>query len=255
LQDWRELYRLHAKLPAFRKRLEKTKAIISEALQSISKPYVAVSFGKDSIVLTHLLIQQKKDIPIVWSDRGPEAELPETYPYIEKIKAMHGINLQVIYPSMSMFEIYRRYGLPEIDDGVTRSIVKEVNLVLAFAEYVRINDIDGYFQGLRAEESNGRRWYAKKYGHIHYRKRDNLIVCNPLLHWSARDIWGYIVSHDIPHHPEYDNERFKNREMIRLSNWSGLYWAQNGRMAELRYYHPELYRQLVNEFPEVKTFV
>jgi hypothetical protein len=31
--------------------------------------------------------------------------------------------------------------------------------------------------------------------------------------------------------------------------------ARKGRVAELKYYHPELYRKLVKEFPEVSRLV
>jgi phosphoadenosine phosphosulfate reductase len=253
--DWREMYRLHAKLPAFKKRIAKSKKIIRDALERIKNPYAAISFGKDSMVLLHLLIQQKPDIPMVWSDRGEEAELPATYPFVEQVKQKYNINLHVIRPEMSMFEIYRQYGLPEIDEGVYRSIVKEINLVHTFGKYVRENSIDGYFQGLRADEARSRLMFAKRYGPLFERKRDGMTVCNPLLWWTARDIWAYIVAYDVPYHPEYDNDRFKSREQIRLSNWSGLYWAQEGRLAELRYYHPDLFDRLANEFPEVKSLV
>ena len=255
MDNWREMYRLHAKLPAFKKRVAKTEEIILQALDRIGNPYAAVSFGKDSMVMLHLIIQQKPDIPMVWSDRGEEAELPATYPFIELVKEKYGINLQVIKPEMSMFEIYRRHGLPEIDDGVTKSIVTEINLLRTFAKYIKDNGIDGYFQGLRADESHARLMMGACHGPIFERKKDGLTVCNPLLWWTGRDVWAYIVANDVPYHPEYDNDKFKSREDIRISNWSGLYMSRKGRMVDLKYYHPDLYQKLISEFPEVKSLV
>lgn len=254
-KDEVDLYRLHSRLPVFRRRLEKTREIIHDSMPQIERPYVSVSFGKDSMVLMHLLIQAVPDIPVVWSDRGEEAELPATYPLVDEVVRRYGINLQIIKPSMTMFEIYCRYGLPEIDDGASRIIVKEINLVMAFAEYARQNKNDGYFQGLRASESRGRMMMANSYGPIHHRKKDGMIVCNPLLRWTARDIWAYTVVNGLPYHPEYDNDKFKSREDIRLSNWSGLYMSRKGRMAELKYYYPDLFQRLVAEFPEVRSLV
>jgi len=251
----REKYRLHAKLPVFKRRIEKTQQIIERAMAMIKNPYTAISFGKDSMVLMHLLIQHNPNMPMVWSDRGAEAELPATYPFIERVRDRYNLNLRIIKPEMSMFEIYRQYGLPEIDEGITKAIVKEINLVRTFARYVQENGVDGYFQGLRADESRGRLMFAKNYGVMFKRSKDNLVVCNPLLWWTARDIWAYIVINDIPYHPEYDNNKFRDREFLRLSNWSGLYWAQEGRIAELKYYHPELFEIFASKFPEVKQFV
>lgn len=253
--DWREMYRLHAKLPAYKKRVAKTKEIIYQALKKINNPYAAISFGKDSMVMLHMLIQHRPNIPMVWSDRGEEAELPATYPFVEQVKRRYNINLQIIKPEMSIFEIYRRYGLPEINEGVTKAIVAKVNLLLPFAKFVKENNIDGYFQGLRADESKARRMMAASHGATFERKKDGLTVCNPLLRWTGRDIWAYIVANDVPYHPEYDNEKFNNREQIRLSNWSGLYMSRRGRMVDLKNNHPDLYQKLVGEFPEVRFFV
>lgn len=256
MEEWeQEKYRLHSKLPAFKKRLAKTEDVIQRALSMIKNPYAAISFGKDSMVLMHLLIQHNPDMPMVWSDRGAEAELPATYPFIEQVRKKYNLNLNIIKPEMSMFDIYRRYGLPEVNDDIQKTIVTKINLILPFAKYVQENNIDGYFQGLRADESKGRHKMATKYGQLFERKKDGLIVCNPLLWWTGRDIWAYIIVNDIPYHPEYDNCRYKSREDVRISNWSGLYMSRKGRMAELKYYHPELYQKLVQEFPEVRRFV
>lgn len=253
--DERELYRLHSKFPAHQKRVQKSQEIIREALTQMERPYAAVSFGKDSLVLMHMVIQERPDIPIVWSDRGLEAELPETYALIETLKEKYHINLVVLKPEISMFEIYRRYGLPEIDDHVSRLTVKEINLVWTFAKYTKETGSDGYFQGLRADESHGRTMMARKYGVLFTRKRDNFLTCNPLFWWTARDVWAYIVENKIPYHPEYDNTKFRSREEIRLSNWSGLFMSRKGRMVELKSLHPDLYQRLVNEFPEVRSLV
>lgn len=256
MPSWeKEKYRLHAKLPVHKRRLQRTCEIIKAALGEIAKPYAAISFGKDSMVMAHLLIQHMPDIPMVWSDRGEEAELPETYAYINEVKKKYNLNLEIVKPEISQFEIYRRYGLPDVDEGVTRAIVTQINIIRVFAKYTKENGNDGYFQGLRADESQGREKMARSYGPLFLRKKDNMIVCNPLLWWTGRDIWAYIVANEIPYHPEYDNDRFKNRELVRLSNWSGLYMARKGRVAELKYYHPELYRKLVKEFPEVSRLV
>ncbi|MFM7373139.1 MAG: hypothetical protein ACKO2Z_36235, partial [Sphaerospermopsis kisseleviana] len=50
-----------AKLPQFKKKVDQTKSIIKQAL-AIAPAYVAVSWGKDSVVMLHLCQQIKPDI-------------------------------------------------------------------------------------------------------------------------------------------------------------------------------------------------
>ncbi|GGE47766.1 hypothetical protein GCM10011391_28170 [Pullulanibacillus camelliae] len=249
-----ETYMLHSRLPAFQKKVKLSFDIINKALKEMKNPYASISFGKDSIVLMHLLLQIAPDIDFVWSDRGLEAELPETYDYIEVIKSKYPINLTVIYPEMTMFEIYHKYGIPGIHRNADKTIVTKKCMIEPFEKYAKENQKDGYFQGVRADESASRIKMAKSYGHLFFRKRDKMWVANPLLGWSGRDIWAYIVSRDIPYHPEYDRDLYKgSREKVRISNWSGVFNAHLGRVADLKFNHPELYQKLVDEFPEVST--
>jgi len=50
----RDAFLAHATLPTFKRKVEKAKEIIREAL-AIAPSYVAVSWGKDSVVMLHLV--------------------------------------------------------------------------------------------------------------------------------------------------------------------------------------------------------
>lgn len=251
----RELYLLHSRTPGHQKKLRRTKEIILEALDKMKKPFVSVSWGKDSIVVAHLVWMEQRSVPMVWSDRGPEAELPETYPLVEEWKRRYNINLAVVVPEMTMFELYRKYGIPEISGGKTRAIIKEINLVRAIGNYARENGFDGRFMGIRADESKGRRKLGKFRGPLFFGETERMWICNPIIYWSARDVWAYIFANDLPYHPLYDHNKLRDREQTRLSNWSGVFDYQHGRLVELKMNYPDLFEWLVREFPEVKNYV
>src|SRR3989338_6443251 len=65
------------------KKIEKSKEIIKEALERYSKIGLGFSGGTDSLVLLHLVLQLKKDIPCVFVDT--QHEFPETYDVVNKI--------------------------------------------------------------------------------------------------------------------------------------------------------------------------
>lgn len=249
------MYQLCARLPSYKKKLRKSKEVAKEIINKAEKPFVSVSWGKDSIVVAHLLWRQNSDIQMIWSDRGEEGEYPETYNLVEKWKEKFKINLLSLKPEMSMFEIYHKYGIPEVTSDKTKDIVKNINLVQTIDHYAKQHQYDGRIMGLRIDESRGRAHLGKRKGPLFFSKAQQIWICNPIIYWTARDVWTYIVENDLPYHPLYDENQIKNREEIRLSNWSGVFDFQNGRVVELKMNHPELFEELAKKFPEVTRLV
>lgn len=249
------MYLLHSMLPAFKKKVERSRKIIAEFREVSRKPAVSVSFGKDSECVMDLMLESDPNTILVWSDRGEEAEYPETYELVEKLKERYQFNLHTVYPKYTMFEIYRKFGLVEIEPGLTKSIIKHINVVEPMKRFSDDNGIDGSVTGLRIEESRGRAMMGKIRGPLFYGKERGMWIANPILYWSGRDVWAYIVSRELPYHPIYDKNPLTSREKTRLSNWSGLYNHHLGRVVELQLTYPELYQKLVNEFPEVSRLV
>jgi len=58
------------KTAPFERKLELAKSVIGEHLDGCSDCAVACSFGKDSTVLTHLILQVNPDIPVVFLQHG-----------------------------------------------------------------------------------------------------------------------------------------------------------------------------------------
>ena len=40
---------------------------------------------------------------------------------------------------------------------------------------------------------------------VQWDEKFSLVKVNPLVHWTAADIWAYIVKHDVPYNPLHDN--------------------------------------------------
>jgi phosphoadenosine phosphosulfate reductase len=59
---------------------------------------------------------------------------------------------------------------------------------------------DAWISAIRSDQTSHRaaadivQWDAK-FG---------LVKVNPLLHWTKRDVWGFIVKHDVPYNPLHD---------------------------------------------------
>jgi phosphoadenosine phosphosulfate reductase len=85
--------------------------------------------------------------------------------------------------------------------------------------------------------------------------RDGSWKCCPLMGWTAKDVWAYIVSRRLPYNRRiYDAETHdQTRETIRNTGWLSTDGAAQGRIAWLRAHFPTEYRLLADEFPQVET--
>lgn len=220
-------------LPTFKKKVEQAKTVIKQALE-IAPAYVAVSWGKDSVVMLHLCQQIKPDI-IAVNYGSPEQDIVDNYS-------------EVINNYLQRFPTnYKELiGLPEwandpdtAKDRCTQIVGKEYTLT---------------FVGLRAEESKRREKTIKLNGLIYQYKsgryKDHYRAC-PLGWWSWRDVWAYIVSNDLPYLHSYD---YKDREYGR-TNAHARYWfsanknkrVYDGKVELLKKYNYPLFTFLQSE--------
>jgi len=249
----KEASRLYAKLPVFGRRVNDARHIVSEALQVIKNPYLSCSFGKDSVALLHLVLQQDPGIPVVFINSG--YCFPDTYEVRDAFIRDHGINLVEIQQPHDYMEIVDQFGLPDDraqaqQDKVVRLLKKDLA-----NQWAKENGHDGHFWGMRKEESSGRRVLLNNRGTLFYAQAAGLWRCSPLANWRWEDIWAYIHTFDVPYSKIYERAGFCDPKQIRNTSWittDGA--AQNGRVAWLKYYYPELYASLADKFPEIKKY-
>lgn len=209
--DERLMFEGWATLPAFKKKVEQAKVVIKEAL-NIAPAYVAVSWGKDSVVMLHLCQQIKPDI-IAVNYGSSEQDIVDSYS-------------QVINDYLQRFPTnYKELiGLPEwanepdtVQDRCNQILEGKYNLA---------------FVGLRAEESKNRKRSIAQNGLIHEYKsgryKGHYRVC-PLGWWTWRDVWAYTVVNNLPYLDSYD---YKDRERGR-TNAHARYWFTKNKFKKV----------------------
>ena len=258
MSDWREQYRLMGNLSSFRGREQRALDLLKDVM-SRDKPAVCCSFGKDSIVITHLCLRIDPNIPVLFSDRSTEGggELPETYELIDTWKRKYRINLHIGHPDRTLFDIMDSFADPfgADESRVLYSIRKHIT-VKPLQELQEKLGVSVVIMGLRAEENPKTRGKLARYrGALFRSPHSDRWTCNPIINWSARDVWTYIVKYNLPYHPIYDQEKFRTREDIRISNWAGVPGRTVGRFVELKYHYPDLWQKLIEKYPEAGKYV
>jgi 3'-phosphoadenosine 5'-phosphosulfate sulfotransferase (PAPS reductase)/FAD synthetase len=183
-----QTYLMHSRTELFKEKVSTTKRIIKTALKQFEKHYIAFSGGKDSTALLDLVLNQDQEITVVHWDFGPYYMPRDIYDHIiENAKEIGTKDLRT--PTSKKYEKLKRKAINVLgQDFLGKYIPKMVE--------------EGYdlaFIGLRARESCKRR--AKLNNYI---KHDGTMFnCYPIRDWSYKDVWAYIVKHELPYLNEF----------------------------------------------------
>lgn len=245
---------LRRALPRYKRQLDNAENIISQGLAQMKKPYVSCSFGKDSVVLLHLVLQQCPSIPILFINS--QYCFPDTYKVRDEFVKRFNINLFELVQEHDYLDIINQYGLPDDRSKAQQKKVVELLKKDTANMWAKKNGFDGHFWGLRKEESIGRKILLNTKGTLFLAKMAGLWRCSPLANWSYEDIWVYILTNDVPYSGIYAKDKFCDPKQIRNSSWVTTDGAAlNGRVLWLKYYYPELFTKLARKVPKVKEYV
>lgn len=249
-----ETYRLLAGLPGHRRRVERALEFVGAMLSQCRNPYVAWSGGKDSTVLLHLCMRVRPSIPAVCCQT--DIDLPDNIEFVPRAAAEMGINLTVIRPRVSAWEVLVETGGPFGQVNVATSRLDRECFFEPIMALVRERGYDLVFLGLRGEESRARLLNRRVRGLSYRNQTHDITTATPIADWSGRDVMAYLVGNDIPINPVYSKTKFHPEpERVREGWWvPGEKGAAHGGVLWLRYYYPELYQRLAREWPEVASF-
>jgi phosphoadenosine phosphosulfate reductase len=160
-----------------------------------SKAVLTCSFGGASgMVLLDMVMRLGQPIQILFLDT--ELLFPETYALAEAAAVHYGITIERRRPALTLADQEQQEG-PELyshDPDRCCTIRKVTPLAEALRPYT------AWLSGIRRDQSSTRaettlfQWSA----------RHQLLKINPLAHWSEREVWRYIASHNVPYNPLLD---------------------------------------------------
>lgn len=217
---------LYAQLKTYKALVNRTSGFIRWALEHVSNPYVACSFGKDSSVMLHLILQYKPDITVNFMCKS-ETDLIDDYKSIIQWwtnKFSSNIN-RICYKGW--LEGAKKTGI---------------------ANNMPTDGFDSYFVGIRIQESVGRRITLKTKG-MFYKRSDGNIRISPMADWTTDDIAVYMLVNELPVLRAYNREGFEART---TSNIPSKYPEES--IARLKDADISAYNQLLKFYPDAKYF-
>ena len=211
-------------------------------LSNCNNPYLALSFGKDSLVMLDIVIEFSPDIPCLFL-KSEESYL--MYDYEKVISSYPYINLTIIETN--------RLSENEHDWNKSRKAGNKDFYLPDFFGY------DGVFMGLRIEESRarkitlirkennqvGKRIMKYKQGH-----RKGMLRCCPVSDWSSFEIMMYLKEKNLAYLDVY-NEGDHIRTTARITGDAArsntLFWIKRNK--------PENWNKIRKILPELAGYI
>jgi phosphoadenosine phosphosulfate reductase len=167
--------------------------------------FLSTSFGIQSAVLLHLCSRLRPDLPVVWVDTG--YLFPETYSFATQLTERLGLNLKIYTPKLTAAYQEAVYGKrwEEGKEGIEAynllNKVEPMNRAV-----VELGSI-GWIAGLRRQQSSTRQ------GLDILVRQNKVIKVHPIIDWTSKDVYDYLMKHDLPYHPLW------NEGYVTVGDW------------------------------------
>lgn len=155
---------------------------------------MATAFGAEGCCLIHLLAEIEPRVRIFNLETG--YQFAETLELRERIKERYGIEVEYVRPEQSVAEYEAEHGGPLYrlrpdQCCYDRKIGPLRQAVLGY---------DAWVSAIRRDQTAHR----AAAGVVQWDAKFGLVKVNPLLTWTRRDVWQFIVDHDVPYNPLHD---------------------------------------------------
>lgn len=158
---------------------------------------MSTSFGIQSAVMLHLVTQVVPDIPIIWVDTG---YLPkETYVFAQQLTDKLNLNLKVYQSDVSPARMEAIHGkLWQQKDLPSLNLYDRIRKVEPMQRALKELEAKAWLAGLRQNQTT----FRQKLGYVNQQGDQYKIL--PILTWTSKDIYQYLIKYDLPYHPYFD---------------------------------------------------
>lgn len=208
---------------------DKTDLWIDEQLSRLANPCVACSFGKDSMVMLHLIVRHRPDIPVVYVEQFPH---PTKHQFMERMACEWNLNMQPALP-VAWRTYYGQPGHVEIVTGY--HIGPQATIVVPSEPMGELDEsscmcgidilnqdvvpgktpaFDGAFIGQRDDDVDVVMGNVAVSGNRDVIETKTFRYLYPLKDWTSKDIWDYHRRYEVPANsgrygrqdPEFNND-------------------------------------------------
>jgi phosphoadenosine phosphosulfate reductase len=156
---------------------------------------MATAFGAEGCCLLHMLAEIDPDVRVFNLDTG--YQFPETLALRERIRERYGIAVEMVRPEMTVEEYEAEHGGPLYRHRPDQCCHDRKMQPLRQA----VVGYEAWISAIRRDQTLDR----AAAGVVQWDKKFGLVKVNPLLSWTRKDVWGFIVANAVPYNPLHDH--------------------------------------------------
>ncbi len=155
---------------------------------------MATAFGPEGCAIIHMLAEIQPRVRLFNLDTG--YQFTETLALRDQIAERYGIEVELVRPDLSVAEYEAKHQGPLYVKNPDQCCFdrKIVPLRRAVAGY------DAWISSIRADQSSHR----AKAAVVGWDPKFELVKVNPLLSWTHRDVWAFVMANKVPYNPLHD---------------------------------------------------
>ena len=157
---------------------------------------MATAFGAEGCCLIHMIAAIQPGVRVLNIDTG--YQFAETLELRERIKARYGIEVEYIRPELTVAEYEAEHGGPLYELRPDQCCHDRKVLPLRRA-VERINPL-AWISAIRKDQTAERGQASV----IQWDPKFDMVKVNPLLGWTKKDIWAFVMKHEVPYNPLHD---------------------------------------------------
>jgi phosphoadenosine phosphosulfate reductase len=155
---------------------------------------MATAFGAEGCCLIHMLAEIEPGVRIFNLDTG--YQFAETLQLRERIKRRYGIEVEYVRPELTVEEYEAEHGGPLYRHRPDQCCHDRKLLPLRRA----VAGYDAWVSAIRRDQTADR----AVAGVVQWDAKFDLVKVNPLLTWTRKDVWSFVLKHDVPYNPLHD---------------------------------------------------
>jgi phosphoadenosine phosphosulfate reductase len=158
------------------------------------KLMMATAFGAEGCCIIQMLAEIEPSVRIINLETG--YQFAETLALRERIKEKYGIEVEYIYPELTVAEYEAEHGGPLYSIRPDQCCYDRKILPLRKA----VAGYEAWISAIRGDQTDHRR----AAGIVQKDAKFGVIKVNPLLHWNKKDVWNFIFKNEVPYNPLHD---------------------------------------------------
>jgi len=157
---------------------------------------MATAFGAEGCCIIHMLAEIDPTVRVINIDTG--YQFAETYELRERIKDRYGIEVEYVTPELTVAEYEAEHGGPLY--GHRPDQCCHDRKILPLQRAVREIAPLAWISAIRKDQTADR----AKADVVQWDAKFDLVKVNPLLNWTKKDVWAFVMKHDVPYNPLHD---------------------------------------------------